>query len=443
MTYLATIAANRFGLGARPGEIAAAQTDPRGWLLRQIGKPPLDPNQPGAAAALAQLALFRQAKQAIKKDGNKPDTPPRRPLARSFAAQVGNTLESAIGSGDSLAWRLREFFSNHFSVSSRGAALLALAPTLEHEAIAPHVFGKFEDMLLAVSSHPAMLVYLNNERSFGPDSMIGRRNRQRGLNENLAREILELHTLGVNGGYDQQDVIELALAISGWSITRPREPEPRGFVFRTQGHQPGARRVLGKTYAEAGLAQGKAVLTDLARHPATARFLSRKLAQHFVSDKPAPALVEQMTRRWQASGGDLGAVITELINHPAAWEPEPQKFKTPREFLISACRATGAAGWQARELIGALELLGQRPFNAGSPAGYGDSESAWDGADALLARIDWAARFSGRLGLDAERLAHNSLGAALTPATRTAIERAESRTQGIALLLMSPEFQRR
>tara|TARA_B110000003_G_C16653214_1_gene535224 strand:+ start:6376 stop:6969 length:594 start_codon:yes stop_codon:yes gene_type:complete len=194
-------------------------------------------------------------------------------------------------------------------------------------------------MLIAIEQHPAMLSYLNNEKSFGPGSAMGRRKKV-GLNENLAREILELHTLGVGGGYSLQDIQELAMAISGWSVSRPnKNDEPAGFVYREYGHQPGKRTVLGKKYGQRGTRQGEAILRDIAHHPPTAKYVSFKLAQHLVADQPPEKLVSAMDKTWAKTDGNIKAMVTTLVNHDSAWHVPAQKYKAPREYVVSALRA--------------------------------------------------------------------------------------------------------
>lgn len=441
------IATNRFGLGARPGEIAAARSDPRGWLEAQIGPLAFDTTPGSAAAVLRELPREMPAR---KRQSEQAKALARRELqaARKRVSGIGNrlardTLVKAIASDRPFASRLLDFFSNHFSVSMKDLPMRGLAPALEREAIAPHLAGPFEDMLLAVTRHPAMLVYLDNRFSVAPESAIGRR-RSRGLNENLAREILELHTLGVDGGYGQSDVRELAMAITGWSV----EPEAQGpdgnFLFRPQAHAGGSRQLLGRHYPEDGEAQGEAMLRELARHPSTARHLSWKLARHLVADEPPAALVDAMSASWTATGGEIAAVLRTLLGHAAAWEPAARKLKTPREFLVSTLRALGSPLRRPAALTAGLLALGQAPFAAGSPAGYADIAAAWDGAEALLNRIDWVeALVEEERGVEPLATAESALGARLTPRTRAALRGAASRAQALALLFMSPEFQRR
>ena len=264
------------------------------------------------------------------------------------------------------------------------------------------------------------------------------------MNENLAREILELHTLGVNGGYTLTDIQELAKAISGWSINRPKE-DFSGFVYRPYNHEPGTRTVLDRQYPNNGQEQGEAILRDLARHPATARYLSFKMARHFIADEPPEVLVSAMTETWRMTNGNIQSVVRTMIFHPASWQLESRKLKTPREFVISLLRATEPANTPPRQMMQVLINLGQRPFGAGSPAGYGDIASAWDGADALLKRVDWVNRISRqvRINQPPEDFARQFSGSLLSSHTAKIISRAESRQQGLALYLMSPEFLRR
>ena len=309
-----------------------------------------------------------------------------------------------------------------------------------------------------IETHPGMLLYLDNAASVGDDSMLVRRMQRRrngrrlGLNENLAREILELHTLGVDGGYDQQDVIELAKAITGWGTPLPRELQQGGgpasgsaFVFRAGAHEPGTRTVLGRRYAEAGEAQGRAILRDLALHPSTARHLAFKLARHFVADAPSPALGERMSAAYLRSGGELSALYRAMIDDDAAWSVDARKFKTPEDFVISTMRA-GALRLdrQPRILLRLLQSLGQPAFMPRSPAGFPDTAADWASGDALRKRVQAAAALAEQVSL-AQRphaLALEVLGAdAVTGPFADALRRAGSAQEGYALLFSGPAFQ--
>ena len=442
----AVIAMNRFGLGAKPGEINLAKLDAKKWLKSTLTHISYDPSLPGSEAVIAELIQYRKMKRKAKSAPDKEQemsmknakNSPRN-LARTL---IVDSLRQAVASDNSISWRLLDFFSNHFSVSDAGQVMAGLAPTLEREAIAPHLLGKFENMLLAVVQHPAMLIYLNNEQSFGPNSKLGRK-RNKGMNENLAREILELHTLGVNGGYSQADVIELAKGITGWTVQTNEKSSNHGFHFNANGHEPGKRSLLGKTYPQKGRLQGEHMLRDVANHPNTAKYICLKLAQHFISDSPEPSLLAKLEKVWLTSQGDIKLVMHALIDAEEAWQPAQEKFKTPREFVISTLRALNIGHIKDRYLLFSLTSLGQKPFNAGSPAGFGDEKNDWNGASALMARIDWANAISTMSKVNAEQVMKNSFADTLSKTSYQTITRAESRKQALTLLLMSPEFQRR
>ena len=435
------IAVNRFGLGARQGELTLAARNPAAWLEGQLG-PLTFGDAPGSSRAALELL-------SVRAEGRKAGVPASmareevQAIVAMGEALAVDTLSQAITTNRPLAVRLFDFFSNHFSVSTGPTPMRGLAATLEREAVGPHLGGRFVDMLLAVERHPAMLTYLNNAQSTGPGSRLGRRG-ARGLNENLAREILELHTLGVDGGYAQTDVRELAMAITGWSIGMPRRGEEPGFLFRAATHEPGERRVLGRRYASEGVAQGERILRDLARHPSTQQHLCVKLARHMVADNPPPALVTAMTERWRETDGSIPEVVRTLLRHPASLGSGLQKLKTPREFVVSVMRASRLAPPRGNLLLGVLTNLGQRPLGAGSPAGFKDVATAWDGAEALMTRIDWVEQLGERIRrVEPLAIARESLGAWLSPRSVSAIQGADSRRQALSLLFMSPEFLRR
>ncbi|MDA0261704.1 MAG: DUF1800 domain-containing protein [Proteobacteria bacterium] len=340
--------------------------------------------------------------------------------------------------------RLVMFWSNHFTVSASRPIVAGLVGAFEREAIRPHVTGRFADMLLAVTKHPAMILYLDNGLSIGPNSPAGRF-LDRGLNENLAREILELHTLGVDGGYAQHDVLALAKLITGWSLARPnRHPNPGHFQFHPRAHEPGAKQLLGISYDQGGIEEGEAALHALARHPATAHHIALKFVRHFVADAPPASVVKYFANVFTESEGDLGSMAEALVDHPQAWAVAPAKYKTPYEFALSALRATGFTGGD-RRLVGSFKELGQLPFAAPSPAGWPDVAAAWAGPEAILRRAEWALAVAHRVagGHDPVRLVETTLGPLATARTREAVKQAESPGRAIALLFASPEFQRR
>jgi uncharacterized protein (DUF1800 family) len=474
---LAAIALNRFGLGARPGD--AAPADPRGWLLGQISgfdpRPAVITALPDAAAMTLQYRqnlaqLRRQGVVGVRRPGD-PEPPKgseaeamanqaqrerRQAFAQAYGGQVGARLTLSLTTATPFAERLVHFWANHFAISTDKLATATMGGPLEFEAIRPHIGGRFSDMLLAVTRHPGMQFYLDQAQSIGPNSLLGeaarRRNapRQPGLNENLAREILELHTLGA-GNYTQADVAGLARALTGWSIGGfVRRPlgvaAPDGqFVFQPNWHEPGSVTVAGKPYRQNGEAQALAILNDLALNPLTARRLALKLARHFVADAPPPALVDRMATAYLASGGQLPALYRALIEAPEAWATPLAKFKTPWDWLVSSLRALGRENVPPLQAIGALRELGQPTWRPGSPAGWEDDAARWAAPDALLRRVEVASRIAAPLAatLDARSLAPRILPGTLTPATASAIARAESPAEGLALLLVAPEFLRR
>lgn len=445
------IAVNRFGYGARGDELAQAKRDPKKWLSTQLQVVSFSAGLPHSSDIFIEFEKYRKQKKQFKKkqkkqansqklaQQNKPKNKSRQVMLNMSA----DAISQAITSPYSVSWRLLDFFSNHFSVSSSGKLMRGLVATLEREAIAPNLLGNFEDMLLAVEQHPAMLIYLNNEKSFGPNSRMAKK-RKVGLNENLAREIMELHTLGVNGGYSQIDVIELAKGITGWSVKNPKRDHGTGFVFRAYGHEPGARTLLDKTYSQKNVAQGEQMLRDLAMHPNTAKFICTKIVHHFVSEKPPQALINKMTKTWLTTNGNIKAVVLSMFYAEEAWLTSAQKFKTPREFVISTYRALALNKMNGKSLFNALTNLGQMPFNAGSPAGFSDDESDWLGASALMARVEWSTLISGKIKqINSEKIMLTALGGSVSQNTYQLVMRAESRQQASILLLMSPEFQRR
>jgi len=473
------IAVLRFGLGARPGDLAAAAGDPRAWLMAQIrGAVELAGNTPLARSdqIFAEVQAAREYAQEMKRGATEapaataaaapaiaaPFNPVRDAYLPHYRAQVLARAQSAALTARPFAERLVHFWTNHFAVSADKGAVSGIAGTLENEAIRPHVGGRFVDLLTAVEQHPAMIAFLDNQNSVGRDSElaqlaawrqarrpVGKPQREFGINENLAREILELHTLGVDGGYTQKDVTTFAEIITGWSIGggkgRLAGGTPGRFCFRDNLHEPGAKTLLGKTYREHGLAQGEAVLADLARHPSTAHFIATKLVRHFISDDPPPAAVARVATAFLKSGGDLPQVYAALIESPEGWDPAARKFKTPEDFVFSTLRALNVSPRQPEEVLRSFDLLGQRQYTPGSPAGWPDTSKSWDGSDALMHRVLWASRVAERYeqGLDPVEVAASSLGAYARPETVTALRRAASGTQALALLLMSPEFQRR
>lgn len=482
----ANIALNRFGLGARGDESPPA--DPKAWLLGQLASyqptPPAlarAPTRGQVAGELADylrdqrpaLAQLRRTQAAAPAPGaiagqGTADDPVKaaRQFVRgqvrdNYAALVGARTNAAIESATPFAERLVHFWANHFAVSANKLTVIGMAGLLEFDAIRPNLMGKFGDMLNAVERHPAMLLYLDQAASIGPNSALAEFARRRaperkiGLNENLAREIMELHTLGVRTGYTQADVTEFARAMTGWTVAGLSRGSlaravgnaglPGDFVFAQPLHEPGARTIIGKRYDQAGVAQAQAVLDDLAVHPATARHIATKLCRHFAGDTPPPAMVARLEAAYRRSDGDLPTVYRALIASPEAWGEPPAKFRTPWEWSIAALRAVGARQVPGRQAVGLHTQLGQPVWRPGSPAGYDDIAPAWAGPDAVLRRVEAAQTIASRAGgaIDARALATRLFPGGTSAATERTLANADSATQALALLLVSPEMMRR
>ncbi len=435
----AVIATNRFGLGAKPGDITAAQQHPINWLKSQLVPVSYAPDLPTTAQVIEKITAYRKAKKRAKMLPILASTVDKDFHKKLFMDFLSDHYRRVIDTDIGLSWRLLMFWTNHFSVSARSPNMIALAPLLAREAISPNHLGQFEDLLLAVIQHPAMLIYLNNDQSIGPNSKMAKKSR--GLNENLARELMELHTVGIAGGYTQTDVTELARGLTGWTANYHKPVKKGAFVFRRMAHEPGARKLLGKTYAAAGEQQGRAMLLSLARHPSTARFICGKLVRHFVSDKAPTTIVDGCVRAWQQSGGNIKAVMLALIEHPDSWHHSHQKFKTPDEFVISSLRGLALQKFRPRIIRQGLANMGQMPYKADSPEGYPDKQIDWDGAAGLMTRIEWASQTTQYLRRSPSVIAPMMLGARLTTRTKMAIKGAESAQQGNAMVLLSPEFQ--
>jgi len=474
----AALALHRFGFGPRAGAIDKMAADPRGALLAELEQPGAgliaNPDLLTSAEAAEAGRDFRMVRKAARlaervqgeanqqaarakpqaPDGRMADPAQPSPAMRDPGPQIPQAIfldeakarlaaaeEADIGFVERLVW----FWSNHFCVSAaKGGGVLQIAGAYEREAIRPHVLGRFADMLLAVETHPAMLLYLDNARSIGPHSPAGQTG-GKGLNENLAREILELHTLGVRTGYTQADVTRFANVITGWTIVPPRPELPRAgeFTFDPRRHEPADERVIGRNYPNTGFEQGRAVLMTLARHPATARHVAAKLARHFVADDPPVALVDRLAKRFLETQGNLKELAKTLVTAPESWAAAPRKLKRPGEWMVGMLRATGAAAPDPRPLLQAQTLLGEPLWRPPAPNGFADQDAAW--IDGLAQRLDIATQLARRLGgnLDPKAVLDLSVGPLASAQSRQTVSRAESRPQALALLFMTPEFQRR
>lgn len=442
----ATLAAHRFGYSET--SLRNLEADPRGWVLAQL-RSPAAPNDRGLMGSADAAALTREvlrvalspavaASMNLPSSADRDDNAHRQRLRRANLDAQQRRWQHIVATPTPVAERWVQFWANHFCVAQTKGVMLGMVWPHEREAIRPHAFGRFEELLRAATLHPSMLLYLDNAQSIGPNSRAGRR-RERGLNENLARELLELHTLGVEGGYTQDDVTELARLLTGWTVSQRTDWQAR---FEPALHEPGRKRVLGKNYREGPEAIDE-LFADLARHPSTARHVSVKLARHFVADEPPAPLVDALAARFSASDGDLRAVAFALFEHPLAWRSSgPAKLKRPEDWLLSAHRMLKLPVMSAPRMQAALVELGQQVGRAPSPQGWPDTTADWLAPDALWKRVEWSARLAEQNGTlaDARELAALSFGADLSAGTRREIERAESGPQALALLLASPEM---
>lgn len=446
----AVTACCRFGLGPRPGDLKKFAGDPRGAALAELHDPraaiiPSSDQLPDSAAAFRLFREFQERKREedrMKSEGMELEGLIN-PRARIFQAEAHARFQKELLAPVGVAERLVLFWSNHFSIAaSKGNPVHVMAGAFEREAIRPHVLGRFRDMLRAVERHPAMLFYLDNQISIGPNSPRGGGGK-RGLNENLAREILELHTLGVDGGYAQDDVTSLARILTGWTFVPPVEERGGEFRFTPEAHEPGAHKLLDRVFTEGGVEQGEAALDFLGIHPSTARHIARKLAAHFVGENPPAALTARLEKTFLSTGGHLGAVTRELLAADEAWNAPAKKLRSPVEFVVATERVV-AKPELSKALIAALSAMGQPLWNPPSPKGFPDTNASWAAPASIKARLEFSAKLAASAAeRDPKELLEEAFAMTASRDTRNAVRRAESKAQGIALLLMSPEFQRR
>jgi uncharacterized protein (DUF1800 family) len=451
MSLEAAIAVHRFGLGARPGEIEAVGPDPKAWLVAQIGTPAEQPVAPDGSSFSDSGTLVRQEQQMIAQrraiKAGEPDA--QKKLAggrlKIFTDEMAGRFKLGFITKRPFAEHLVWFWTNHFTVSTTAGRTLNFCGAFEREAIRPYIADTFENMLLAVASHPAMLVYLNNNASIGPDSPAGQLS-GRGRNENLGRELMELYSLGVDGGYAQADVIALANILTGWGL----DPNAKsGFGFFANRHEPGVQTLRGRSYLP-DLKGGIQAVRDLAHDPHTAHHIATKFATSFIADEPPPQSVARLETVFNKTGGDLKALAIAAVEDDAAWEPKPNKMRSPVEYVTAGYRlldlpGSDADGQLTRAAMMSARAMGEFPMTASSPKGWPLTSDAWSGPDAVLNRIEWAKQVSGRMpeGFNAAKVADEGMGPLIAPATKTAMARAETQGDALALLMSSPEFQRR
>ena len=428
---------------SKPAAVAAASDK----MMALQTPPAMAQNQmsPGAMAQAMRPTMAQPAPANAAQPMKPPPQPPS-PEQIIFRDESLARMRRAIEARAGIVERLVAFWSNHFCVSVNKSGLIrALAGAFEREAIRPYVLGRFADMVMAVESHPAMLDFLDNVQSIGPDSEAGIKSK-RGLNENLGREIMELHTLGV-GNYKQTDVTNLARILTGWTYVGPQAHDgaPGAFIFNAHAHEPGTAMILGKAYAEPGRAQGESALADIVRRPQTAHFIATKFARHFMADTPDPALVAELANVFMATDGDLKALTLALINNPRAFTTPASKMRTPYEFLIAANRAIGHLPDDPGQILGPLNTMGMPLWAPPGPNGFQDTAAAWASPEGMKLRLDYAANIADHLRdpPNPSELLDALCGPAASPETRQTVARAASKRQGLALLFMAPEFQRR
>jgi len=446
----AELAAIRFGIGLP----FVGASDAASLLAGLSGPDPMLAAFPGPTSAEA-MAFKRRGTQTAARS-RKEDTETAKKAEqdvrreRRAAQMLGPrlALARALDAPSGFRERLVHFWADHFTVVSRNAFAVMMPGAFADEAIRPHVGGRFADMLRAATLHPGMLEYLDQVQSIGPNSRTGRR-RKRGLNENLARELIELHTLGVDATYAQADVTQMAELLTGLSVS------DQGFEFRPEKAEPGAESVLGVTYAGEGMDPILAALDDIAARPDTAAHIARKLAVHFVSDTPDPAMVDVMTRAFADTGGDLTAVCRAMLDHPAAWVPELAKARQPFDFIVAALHALGVDGTSViampdgpfrRTIFNGLAAMGQPWQSPRGPDGWPEAADAWITPQLLAARVTWAMEEPARLVRDLPEpvaLVTRVLGSAPDERVAWAAARAETRAEGVGVIFASPMFNRR
>jgi uncharacterized protein (DUF1800 family) len=452
MTSRATLAQIRFGTGLRPG----LRLPGREALIERLTGPDRMAQAYGqedfatrATAAQAYLSELRAARGA--EDGAERQAAAHGIMRAARSRQLAISLARGVATEDGLRERLAWFWADHFTTVGQRAVMRGSISAYIDAAIRPHLAGRFGDMLEAVILHPVMILYLDQDSSVGPNSRNGLA-RGRGLNENLARELLELHTLGVGSGYTQRDVRQMAELLTGVGLARGRE-----MVFRPGNAEPGPEEVLGVRYGgadPASLADLRAALQDLARHPQTARHLSTKLADYFLSDRPDPGLVETMTATYLETGGALAAVMQAMLAHDAAWAPGPGRVKRPFHFVVSGLRALGVvpdriaqAPYRAINQWANLPMvaMGQRWQGAAGPDGFFDDDPEWIHPQALAARVGWAMSVPSRLRRrlpDPREFVTACLGDTAPDILHWSAARAETRVEGVGIILASPDFMR-
>jgi hypothetical protein len=433
MLDMARHAVRRFGFGRRGSEALPGNVD--AWLRWQLQAPDPQLGRPGPS--MANTAREARLWEAAVKAGT---TPLPRGFAGLFADEMTDSLRHAATTDLHMRERLVWFWANHFTVSARGGPWpFGLNGAYVFEAIRPHATGRFADMLKAVMRHPAMLDYLDNTSSVGPNSPWGVRLHE-GINENLARECLELHTLGLDAGYTQRDVTAFAAILTG--RTMRTDGEAPGFAYLAERNEPGTKSVLGHIFGE-GMAGSDAALEWIAAHPATRRHIATKLVRHFVADDPPPHCVGRVAAVLGETDGDIGRAVLAIAGMEEAWRPL-MKFRQPVEYIVSVLRALDLPFAPGHGLLDATIDLGQPFRNPLLPNGWPDTAADWLSGEAVLRRADWAMTQAVRPGApSAEAVAEATVGDVLSASTLAAMRTCPNPAEALATLFASPEFLRR
>jgi uncharacterized protein (DUF1800 family) len=424
----------RFGLGRRGSEPLPENV--RAWLSSQLDAS--DPLLSEAGPTILNTVLVQRHVDEVRQAGG--------PVAHTygqsnvFGAEMTAALQNAATTDLSVRERLVWFWNNHFTASARaGGWNFGFAGNYIRDAIRPHVTGHFVDMVKAVMRHPAMLIYLANELSVGPNSPTGLK-QHRGLNENLARECLELHTVGVHGGYTQQDVTVFAAVLTGRTVKF--DGDTPGFVFNADMHEPGPKTLMGHTFPE-GFEGSEAALGFIATHPATHRHIATQLVQHFIADSPPEHCVAGVAAELDRTHGDLKQAMAVIIDMPESWQPLT-KFRAPAEYVIAVLRALDLPALPGTTNYGAAQDLGQPFMDPILPNGWPDTAADWISGEPLLKRADWAMTQASRPGAPtAQAVAEATLGDLCSPSTRAAMQACPNPVETLATLFASPEFMRR
>jgi uncharacterized protein (DUF1800 family) len=451
-------AINRLSFGPTPGEIERVESIGVEKYIQEQLNPITIPASSTLDSRLAQLITLNLSttELGVVYGATRKALPAERPQLELNIRKVAEErnqakLFRAIESPRQLEEVMTDFWYNHFNVSTHKGISRVWAGNYEQTAIRPHAFGKFRDLLGATSRHPAMLHYLDNWQNTTPNPNPKAKNRG-GLNENYARELMELHTLGVKGGYSQKDVTSLAQIFTGWGYlpANTKKGTPFTFYFDPNRHDSSPKILLGKPITGNGEQEVEQALDMLAKNPATAKFVSYKIAQRFVSDNPPAALVDRMKTRWLQTDGDIKAVMTTMLNSKEFWAPAAQrsKFKTPLEYVVSAARATGSNIEETKFLNGQLSGFGMPLYGCQTPDGYKNTREAWLNENSTIQRINFASHIANGRGLSAKPQPINSanldraIGPYLSANTKTTIAASKVGLQS-ALMLGSPDFMYR